>query len=182
MKCQAGAQQGRSCVEEIMALRLLCDFAKSKHRKPYVLLFDFSKAYDRVPRDGLIRVLKSRGCGKVMLRAIQTMYACTRSVLRSAVMTAATDVRQGEPSSCLFLVTYIDLVVRVLKQNIGLDGFLKDLHTLLLMHDMVILATSREKCLQKLSTVLEYCQEYKMVLNENKTVFIIHGCKIDTAI
>ena len=50
-KCQAGAQKGRSCIEQVMTLRLLIDFVKCKNKKLYVLFIDFSKAYDRVPRD-----------------------------------------------------------------------------------------------------------------------------------
>ena len=47
-KCQAGAQRGRGCIEQIMTLRLLIDLAKSKRKKLYVLFIDFSKAYDKV--------------------------------------------------------------------------------------------------------------------------------------
>lgn len=69
----------------------------------------------------------------------------------------------------------------MLKRNVDPDGYLGDLHTLLLMDDMVILATSREKCLQKLADVLNYCREYMMVLNEKKKkFFVIHGSGRDT--
>lgn len=172
-ECQAGAQQGRGCVEQVMTLRLLSDLANFKKEKLYMLFIDFSKAYDRVPRRKLLEVLKSRGCGKVMLRAIQAMYSCTKNVLRSATVEATVGVRQGAPSSCLFFCLYIDQLVRSIKRNVGTDGFLGTLHTLLLMDDMVILATSREMCLKKLNVVLDYCQEYGMVLNESKTKFLV---------
>ena len=55
------------------------------------------------------------------------------------------------------------------------------LHTLLLMDDMVILATSREMCIRKLNVVLDYCQQYGTVLNEEKTKFLaIRGTEEDT--
>ena len=73
-KCQAGGQKGRSCLEQIMSLRMLCDYALQKKCKLYVLFIDYSKAYDRVSRQKLIQVLKSRGCGRVMLKAIQSIY------------------------------------------------------------------------------------------------------------
>ena len=78
-KCQAGAQKGRSCLEQIYTLRMLCDYAMCKKLKLYVLFVDYSKAYDRVPRHKLIEVLKSRGCGKIMLKAIKSMYSCTKN-------------------------------------------------------------------------------------------------------
>ena len=112
-KCQAGAQKSRSCLEQIFTLRLLIDFVKYKKLKLYVLFIDYSKAYDRVPRHKLIEVLKSRGCGKVMLRAIQAMYTTTKNVLKTAIIDATIGVRQGAPSSCLLFIIYIDVMVRM---------------------------------------------------------------------
>ena len=57
-ECQAGAQEGRSCTEHILALRLLVDYAKSQNCKLYILFIDFSKAYDNVPRKTLFTILK----------------------------------------------------------------------------------------------------------------------------
>ncbi len=75
----------------------------------------------------------------------------------------------------------LDEVVRMMKRNIGNDGFLGMLHTLLLMDDMVILATAREMCMKKLNVVVDYCCEYGMVLNEKKTKFlVIRGTEEDT--
>lgn len=72
------------------------------------------------------------------------MYACTKSVLGSPTVTVTTGVRRGVPSSCLFFVTYINEIVRMIKQYTDPDKFLGELYTLLLMDYMVILATSRE--------------------------------------
>ena len=98
-KCQAGAQKGRSCLEQIFTLRMFSNFAVCKKQKLYVLFIDYSKAYDRVSRHKLIEVLKSRGCGKIMLKAIQAMYKCTKNVLKAAVINSTIGVRQGASSS-----------------------------------------------------------------------------------
>ena len=55
---------------------------------------------------------------------------------------------------------------------IGNDGYLKWLHCLMLMDDTVILATSRDKCLNKLKVLLDYCIDYGIVINEKKTKFM----------
>ena len=55
---QAGAQKGRGCTEQIISLTMLCDYAVHKKEKLYVLFIDFSKAYDRVPRDRLLERLR----------------------------------------------------------------------------------------------------------------------------
>ena len=168
-KCQAGAQKGRSCVEQIFTLRMLCHYAINKKVKLYVLFIDFSKAYDRFSRRKLIEVLRSRGCGNVMLKAIQAMYKCTKNILKSAIISANIGVRQGSPSSCLLFVIYIDEMVRMIKNTVSEDGFLGGLHALLLMDDTVIVATSRVNCEAKLKASIDYCNEYGMGINVKKT-------------
>ncbi|ELT96745.1 hypothetical protein CAPTEDRAFT_192630 [Capitella teleta] len=43
---QAGAIPGRSCIDHIVTLRLLINFAMHKKEKLYIVYVDFSKAYD----------------------------------------------------------------------------------------------------------------------------------------
>lgn len=172
-KCQAGAQKQRGCVEQITALRLLCDYVMYKKRKLYVLFIDFSKAYDRVPRGKLVDILKDLGCGKVMIKAIKAMYTCTRNIMKSAIIESSIGVRQGAPTSCLLFTLYIDHMVKMLKNEIGADDFLGSLHTMLLMDDAVIVATSREMCERKMNIVLRYCSEYGMLINQKKTKFFV---------
>ena len=42
---QAGAKKGRGCIEQIVTLRILCDYAKKKKSKLFITFVDFSKAY-----------------------------------------------------------------------------------------------------------------------------------------
>ena len=170
-KCQAGSQKCRSCLEQILTLRLLIDFVKKKKFKLYILFIDYSKAYDRVPRHKLIEVLKSRGCGKVILKTIHAMYTCTKNILKTAVIDATIGVRQGSPSSCLLFIIYMDVMVRMLKRAFEADGFLGTLHALLLMDDTVILSTNRQMCEAKLRVVIEYCRDFGMQNNTKKTKY-----------
>ena len=87
------------------------DYALFKKMKLYVVFVDFSKAYDRVPRDKLIECLKEKGCGKMMLMAIHKIYACTKSVLKSAMIMSTVGIRQGAPTSCLLFAIYLDKMV-----------------------------------------------------------------------
>lgn len=178
--CQAGAQKGRGCLEQILSLRMLCDYAVHRKKKLYVLFIDFSKAYDRVPRDKLIQRLKDLGCGHVMLQVIKAMYTCTKNMIRSVIIDAAIGVRQGAPSSCLLFIIYIDQLVRMMKRAVETDGFLGSLHVMLLMDDAVVLATSREMCLRKFKVVCEFCNESGMLINKKKTkFFVINGQQDD---
>ena len=42
---QAGAQRGRGCIEHIVSLRLLSDYATKKKKKLFITFIDFSKAF-----------------------------------------------------------------------------------------------------------------------------------------
>ena len=177
---QAGAQRGRGCTEHILTLRLLTDYAKKKKRKLFVTFVDFSQAYDKVPRDVLLRVLKRLGCGSVMLGAIAAMYAVTESVLGSAVFATTVGVRQGSPTSCLLFILFVNDLIKSIKENCGDDGFLSWLHILVLMDDTVLLATTRERMIHKLRLLKNYCDDYGMKVNEVKTkFFVVEGNEVD---
>ena len=79
---QAGAQKGRGCIEHIVTLRLLSDYAKKKKTKLFMTFVDFSKAYDLVPRHMLFSVLKRLGCGAVMLSVLVAIYSSSHVVMQ----------------------------------------------------------------------------------------------------
>jgi hypothetical protein len=177
---QAGCQKNRGCQEQILTLRLIMDYSKTKKCKLYLLFIDFSKAYDKVPRWTLIDELKRLGCSRIMLRMITSMYSCTRLILKSAVVSANTGVLQGASSSGTLFVIYLDKMIRMIHDTCSADGFLGSLHTLLLMDDTVLLATSRQKLEEKLAIVLDYCKQNGMVINQSKTKFmVVNGTEED---
>uniref|UniRef100_A0A0P4VXZ4 Reverse transcriptase domain-containing protein n=1 Tax=Scylla olivacea TaxID=85551 RepID=A0A0P4VXZ4_SCYOL len=94
---QAGAQEKRGCVENIVALRLLCDMARRRKLTLFVTFIDFSQAYDRVPRHKLFYVLRRLGCGSAMLCALIAMYTVTESLVGTVVVLITLGVRQGSP-------------------------------------------------------------------------------------
>ena len=77
------------------------------------------------------------------LKAIQSIYKCTKNVLKTLLINASISVRQGALSSCFLFIIYIDEMV---KSTIGNDGHLNMLHALLLMDNTVQLATNRQLC------------------------------------
>ena len=177
---QAGSQEKRSCIEHIVCLRLLCDLARRKKLKLFVLFVDFSKAYDMVHRPMLFRVLKRLGCGVVMLSALVAMYSITQSVLGSALITTTLGVRQGSPTSCLLFLIYVNDLIKMVKEGMGIDGFLIWLHILVLMDDTVLLATTRGNMIKKVQILKNYCSEYGMKVNESKTkFFVLNGTNDD---
>ena len=173
---QAGAQRKRSCLEHIVTLRIITDYAKRKKLKLFVTFVDFTKAYDLVPRNILFRLLKRMGCGMVMLAALVAIYVTTESVIGTAIVTATLGVRQGSPTSCILFIIFINDLIKTIKSNCNVDGFLQWLHILVLMDDTVLLATSRASMIRKIILLQNYCTEYGMRINKEKTkFFVING-------
>ena len=168
---QAGAQPKRGCTEHFVALRMLIDLFMRSKTPLFIAFVDFSKAYDRVPRSYMLKLLKRLGCGKVMLAALTSMYTVTQFLLGTTLITAVLGVKQGSPSSCFLFILFVDELVRSMKLSPP-DGLLGWLHLLVLMDDTVIIATSHEKLCQKLEVLAEWCNRSGMVINEDKTEYM----------
>ena len=155
-----------------MTLRLVIDRCVRKKQALFIAFIDFSKAYDRVPRNYLLNLLKSLGCGAVMLTALTSLFWTTKFVLGATLITAVIGVKQGSPTSCFLFILFVDEFVRLVKRRSGVDGFLGWLHLLMLMDDTVLFATSRTRLIEKLNLLAEWCNRCGMVINEDKTQFM----------
>ena len=172
-KEQAGAQKGRSCVNHIMTLRFLIDYAKKSRVKLYILFVDFEKAYDNVSRSKLIEELKYVGCGKIMIKIIVSIYKNTNLIFKSANVCADKGVKQGSSTTCLFFILYVDRTIKMVNEYSQADGFLGGLHILMLMDGTVLLSTSKEGITEKFKMCQSYCSEYGMSVNQPKTKFMV---------
>ena len=151
---------------------MIIDRCKRKKQPLFLAFIDFSKAYDLVPHCYLMKLLKSLGCGAVMLMALVSMYSLTQFFLGSTIITAALGVKQGSPTSCFLFIVFVDVMIKMVK-SVQPDRFLKWLHILMLMDDTVLMASSRERLVEKLQKLVEYCTESGMVINEDKTKFMV---------
>ena len=177
--CQAGGQEERGCMEHIPALRLIIDYAVKEKVKLFILFVDFSKAYDKVPRGTLFDLLRNLGCGKRFLRAIIAIYKNTINILNSEYVKATIGVKQGGPMSCLLFVIYLNVLALMLRA-LGNDSFLVDVHALMLMDDTVLLASTRDKIIEKFTVLMNFCVKYGMVVNELKTqMMVVNGSAAD---
>ena len=155
------------------------DYAKKEKVKLFVLFIDFSKAYDKVPRRTLFNILKRLGCGKRFLCALIAIYKDTVNILNSEYVKASIGVKQGGPMSCLLFVIYLN-VLAIMIRALGNDSFLNDIHALMLMDDTVLLASTREKMIEKFTVLMNFCRDYGMVINELKTqMMVVNGTKED---
>ena len=73
---------------------------------------------------------------------------------------------------CFLFILFVDEFIKLVKDRSGLDGFLQWLHLLMLMDDTVLIATSRERLIEKLNLLAWWCDKSGMVINEDKTQFM----------
>ena len=115
-----------------------------------------------------------------MLRAIQAIYKSTKNILKTAIVTSKIGIKQGGSSSGLLFVLYMDALAKMLRDACPNDGYLDTLHSLMLMDDTAILATSRQNLLKRFDGLVKFCEEYDMMINEDKTkLMVINGTADD---
>ena len=170
---QAGGQKERDCIEQIMTLRLLIDYARKTRKKLFILFIDFEKAYDKVRRDKLLEELRSAGCGSVMMKILEAIYKNTKFLFETVIILANLGVKQGSSASCILFIIYVDRMIKMVKTAFQDDGFLGTLHMLMLMDDTVLFATSKEKLIEKFQKCQDYCKEFGMSINQKKTQFMV---------
>ena len=166
-------QKGKGCVDHILTLRLICDHAKKIRKKLFIMYIDFEKAYDNIPRSKLFLELKLLGCGKIFLAMIMAIYKNTKLIFNAKEINAKLGDKQGAATSSMLFIIYIDRMTRMIKTKCTDDGFLKNLHILLLMDDTVLLSTTREGLIKKFEIVCEFCTRYGMKINKKKTKFMV---------
>ena len=115
-----------------------------------------------------------------MITALIAMYSSTTNILGSTLITSTIGVRQGSPTSCYLFVIFVDVLILLIKSRCSSEPILGWLHSLMLMDDTVILATSREKMEEKLKLLGEYCASSGMRMNKSKTrLMVINGSPMD---
>ena len=115
-----------------------------------------------------------------MLSALISMYSNTTNILGSTIITSTIGVRQGSPTSCYLFIIFVDVLILLLKAKCSPEPILGWLHCLMLMDDTIILATSREKVIEKVQLLHDYCKENGMKVNAAKTkLMVINGGPVD---
>ena len=81
---QCGFRRGRGCVDQVFAVRQMCEKAIERGKEVVWAFMDLEKAYDRVDRNALWKVLCIYGVGGRLLRGVQSFYESSRACVRVA--------------------------------------------------------------------------------------------------
>ena len=121
---QCGFRKGRSCADQIFALRQLCEKMFEKKKRVYLAFMDLEKAYDRVDRSAMWQVMRIYGIGGKVLRSIMSFYdegkACVRvGGVVSDSFEVTVGLRQGCVMSPWMFNLYMDGVVREVNARVN---------------------------------------------------------------
>ena len=116
-KSLSGFRKGRECTDEIFALRQLSEKAIEYNKELDVAFIDQEKAFDRVNRSKLWRVLEEYSVNGQLLDNIRVLYEKSESAVRTTVgMTnwfpVTAGVRQGCVLSPLLFIIYMDEITK----------------------------------------------------------------------
>ena len=82
MEEQCGFRRGRGCVDQVFTVRQICEKYLAKGKDAFWAFMDLEKAYDRVDREAMWRMLSIYGVGGKLLSAIKSFYVDSRACVR----------------------------------------------------------------------------------------------------
>ena len=180
---QAGFRAGRGTPDNCFVLRHLIDVARIRKKPLYCAFIDFSKAYDRVSRPLLLRVLRSCGMHGRALHAITSMLEVTRLQVRTCGRLGVpfdthVGVKQGCPASPVFFGMLIDRLEAYLSRHCtqqGAELATKVLRALLYADDVVLTADSAAGLQEMLDRLFDFCRANSMFVNMDKSEVVVFG-------
>jgi ribonuclease HI len=131
-ECQAGFRQGRGVDDQLVRLSQDVYDGFQAREKSGLMLFDMSRAYDRVWRDGLLWKLSETPVSVRMIRWLQVWLcnrlACVRvNDCRSKWRLFEQGLPQGSVLSPLLFLVYVNDLVVSLSERVSVSAFADDL-------------------------------------------------------
>lgn len=178
---QFGFKKRHSTSHAIYCLKETIDYYVNNGSRVYCSYLDASKAFDRLVHSGLFMKLLDKGFPKIFIDVIITWYdGLYCRVLWDGTFSqwfhVTAGVRQGGVLSPDFYGLYVDDLFLILESS-GIGCYYVDKFAAALMYadDMALLAPSL-KGLQKLLLLCEdYCDDWDIKLNANKSKNMAFG-------
>ena len=179
---QGGFQKGKGCVDQIFAVRQICEKFVEKGREVFWAFMDLEKAYDRIDRDGMWHMLSLYGVGGKLLKGVKSFYVDSRACVRvgsgvSDWFPVKVGLRQGCVMSPWLFNVYMDGVVREVSRGVLRRGvrMLNDevgewcINQLLFADDTALVAESEEDLKRLVQEFGRVCKRRKLKVNVGKS-------------
>ena len=138
---------GRSTTDQTFTLRQIFEKSWEYAKDVYACFVDLEKAYHRVPRDQLWRVLQEYGIDGHLLAAIVSLYHRSKvcvcvSSNKSKPFNVSVGLRQGCVLSPLLFIVYMNWIEKQSQVDEGITIGTSRVNRLLFADDLALLATS----------------------------------------
>ena len=184
---QNGFLKDRRGEDNMFVVNEVIERAKKEGEKKYLAFLDIEKAYDKVRRDMLCKVLEIIGMSEKVVRIIRSMYENTRAKysmgdIKTDWVYSKRGVRQGCVLSPLLFGLYVEeLAVRVKRTGLGVKIGNDVLSVLMYADDVVLLSNNHTDLQVMLNAVSEYGEDYGVRFSKEKSqVLIINGDNVDS--
>ena len=114
----------------LILVKEIIEFCNESGGAGAVLMMDFKKAYDRVSRETMVRVLKEMNFGEGLLRIVETMYnevgarIEVNGQLTEELQTGG-GVRQGCPLSPYLFICVLEIMAISVRENEKIEGIVE---------------------------------------------------------
>jgi len=169
-ECQAGFREGRGVNDQLLRLSQSVHDAFQRREKSGLMLFDLSRAYDRVWRDGLLWKLCEVGISAGLVRWLQVWLSnriawVKVNGIRGRRRLFAQGLPQGSVLSPLLFVVYIDDLLHRIPGDVHVSAFADDLAVWCSNKSV---RTCSERLQRACDVVVSWCDEWMMKLAANK--------------
>uniref|UniRef100_A0A8C6LDH0 Reverse transcriptase domain-containing protein n=1 Tax=Nothobranchius furzeri TaxID=105023 RepID=A0A8C6LDH0_NOTFU len=171
---QCGFRPGRGTVDQLYTLARVMEGAWEFAQPIHMCFVDLEKAYDRVPRGTLWGTLQEYGVGGFLLRAIQSLYQRSVSLVRIAgsksdLFPVRVGLRQGCPLSPVLFITFMDRISRHSRGVECVEFGGRRISSLLFADDVVLLASSSSDLQLLLGRFAAECEAAGMRISTSKS-------------
>jgi uncharacterized protein YukE len=183
---QSGFRKERGTNDQIFILRQLSEKAIRTGKQIHACFIDMEKAFDRVKREDIWKILENRGIEKDLIQNIQSLYEKTESYIRlrnekSKPFANKIGLRQGCILSPLLFNLMLDEAIKQNKDKLKPYnvGYWKlrciRLTELCYADDLIILGETEKQLQENINNLNEGLKTLNMKINKQKTKTMIIG-------
>jgi hypothetical protein len=158
---QFGFMPGKSTTDPVFIVRQMIEKYRAVKKELHLVFVDIEKAFDRVPRELLWKVLAKKGVSSKYVDVIKDMYRGSNTKVRTTCgMTNSFDVKIGVHQGSVLSPYLFVLVMDELLHEVGLCAP----WFMVYADDVILIAESKAEIEERLEKVRAVLEEIKLIM------------------